>query len=330
MADVRGTNVKIIAVPESAYKTPGSSGELIYFTTFGLVPAQQRAQSQTLAGFRGQARSTEEARNVQGPIGYNIAPESVGLLLKHLIGAPTTTGAGTPYTHEFKPAASGANALPIGLTFEQDFGTAIGGGSRYLRLKGCRFNSGTFTFGASGPQTLQLDAIGADWEKHATSLDGSPTDNGHTEFTSTQLAVRVGTAGSPKSICFNQLTLNWSNDLDTDKYCIGGGGVRNGLPEGFAIVGGSITAFFDHTDVIDLLLSGADTELLITLQRGTGAGTAGNEKLTIEVPNLVFAKTAPTVDGPRGLRVQANFSAHRTTGELGAKFTLLSPIATIT
>lgn len=330
MADVRGSNVRITAVPETAYKTPGTDGERIYFTQFSVTPDQQRENSQTLAGFRGQARSVEGNRNVQGQIGYEMAPESIGLLLKHLIGAPTTTGASAPYTHTFQVGASGANALPIGLTFEEDFGTAIASASRYLQLRGCRFNSGTFTFSPSGFQTLQIDVLGADWLKTNTTLDGTPTDNGHIPFTSTELAVRLGPSGSPKMVCFNQLTLNWANDLDADKFCISGGGVRDGLPEGFAIVGGSITAFFDHEDVIDTLLSGTDTELQVTLSRGTGLGTAGNEKLTITIPNLVFARTGPTIDGPRGLRLQANFSVHRTTGELGVTFTLLSPIATIT
>ena len=40
MADVRGSNVRIVAVPETTYKTPGANGALIYFTSFGVVPDQ--------------------------------------------------------------------------------------------------------------------------------------------------------------------------------------------------------------------------------------------------------------------------------------------------
>lgn len=328
MADVRGSNVRIVAVPETTYKTAGASGARLYFTNFGVAPDQQREQSQTLAGFRGQARSVDGQKNVQGQINYEIAPESVGLLLSHLIGAPTTSGSSAPYTHTFQAAASGANALPVGLTFEEDFGTAIAAASRYLRLKGCRFNNGTFTFSASGFQTLQLDVLGADWEQASTAIDASPTDNGHSSFSVVDLAIRLGPSASPLSVCFNQVTLQWSNDLDPDKFCVSGGGVRDGLAEGFAIVSGSVVAFFDHEDLIDQILSGTDTEMLITLQRGTGAGTAGNEKLTISIPNLVFARTGPTIDGPRGLRLNANFSAHRTSGELGITATLMSPLQT--
>lgn len=329
MADVRGSNVRIVAVPETTYKTPGANGALIYFTSFGVVPDQAREQSQTLSGFRGQARSVDGQRNVQGPIGYEMAPESIGLLLSHLIGAPTTSGASAPYTHVFQAAASGANALPIGLTFEEDFGTAIASASRYLQLRGCRINSGTMTFRPSGFQTIQFDVLGADWLKTNTSLDATPTDNGHTPFSAVELAVRLGPSGSPKSVCFNELTLRWANDLDPDKFCLSGGGVRDGLAEGFAIVDGSVTAFFDHADVIDQILSGTDTELQITLTKGAGTGASiGNEKLTIAIPNLVFARTGPTIDGPRGLRLSANFSVHRTSGELAATATLLSPQAT--
>lgn len=330
MADVRGSNTRVILVPESSYKTPGSSGERLYFTSFGAKPDQQRDQSQTIGGFRGQARSAEGLRNVGGPVGYELAPESVGLLLKHLIGAPTTTGANAPYSHVFQAAANGANALPVGFTVEEDFGTAINAASRYLQLRGMRIGSGSFSFRPSGFQTAQFDLVGADWLKTNTTLDAAPTDNGHTPFTAANLSVRLGPGGSPLTVCFNELNLNWSNDLDTDKFCLNGGGIRAGLAEGFAIVDGSVTAFFDHEDLIDTILGGADTSLEIKLSRGTGVGTAGNESLTIAVPNLVFARTGPTIDGPKGLRLQANFNAHRTTGELGVTATLLSPIATLT
>lgn len=329
MSDVRGSNTRVVAVPETVFKTPGTDGERLYFTQFTVKPDQQRDNSQTLSGYRGQSRSAEGLRNVSGQIGHELAPETAGLLLKNLIGAPTTSGAG-PYTHVFQAANSGANALPIGLTFEEDFGTAIASASRYLQLRGCRFNQGTFTFGPSGFQTLQVDVLGSDWLKTNTALDATPTDPGHIPFTAAELAVRLGPSGSPKSVCFNQLTLNWGNDLDPDKYCISGGGVRDGLGEGFAIVGGSVVAFFDHADVIDTILSGADTELAITLSRGDGLGTAGNESLVIAIPNLVFSRTGPDISGPRGLRLQANFTVHRTTGELGATFTLKNAQATLT
>ena len=329
MADVRGSNVVIQMVPETAYKTPGTTGEQLSVVSCGVVPRQPRVDSNTLSGKRGRARSVTGAKEVAGPVQVEIAPEDIGLILKHLIGAPTTTGVG-PYTHTFQPAASGANALPIGFTLQYNYGSAVASASQFLRLNGCRFSQGTFNFTPNGLQTLQLDAMGADWSQSSTDLDSTPVVLGHTNFESVNLAVVLG-GGSPLNVCFSALSLTINNDLDGDKYCVGAGGVRDGLPEGFAVVTGQATMFFDHEDVIDTLLSGTDTELDITLSRGDGLGSAGNESLVLHIGDLVFEKTAPPVDGPRGLRVQANFTAHRVgTSEIDFTAVLKNAISAIT
>ena len=289
MGDVRGTAVKVQWVPETTYKTPGAVGEQLNVLTCGVRPSRARVRDDTLSGFRGQARTVGGAIDVTGPITGVIAPEDIGILLKNLIGAPTTTGAG-PYTHVFQPASSGANALPVGGTLQYDYGAAIDPASRFLRLFGCRIGQGTFNFTPDGMQTYSLDLTGADWLQHATDLDATPVVRGHTAFEAANLAVVLG-GGSPLNICFNSMSLVVSNDLDTDKRSI---------------------------------------ELQITLSRGTGLGTAGNESLVWHVGDLVFDQTAPVLEGPKGLRLQANFNAHRIgTSEIDFLTTLKNQISAI-
>lgn len=329
MSMVRGTAVKTQIVPETTFKTPGATGEQLSVVSIGVVPDQQRVQSATLSGFRGQARSVAGQNNVSGPISIELAPEDVGIYLKHLIGAPTTTGAG-PYTHVFTPASSGANALPVGFTVQYDYGAAIASASRFLRLNGCRISQGTFNFTPNGTQTLQLDVMGSQFSQSNTDLDATPVVLGHTNWEAVNLTVVVG-GGSPKDLCFNSLSLTFNNDLDPDVFCISGGGVRDSLPEGFVNITGQGVLFFDDEDVIDMILSGADTEIKVTLSRGNGLGSAGNESLEINLANIVFNKTAPPVEGPRGLRVNASFTAHRVGSvEIAATATLKNAMATIT
>ena len=78
------------------------SGELLYFTSFGLQPSQGRSASNILSGFRGRTRGTLAEKSVAGAIATELAAESVCFLLKHLIGTPTTTGASAPFTHAFE------------------------------------------------------------------------------------------------------------------------------------------------------------------------------------------------------------------------------------
>jgi len=51
--------------------------------------------------------------------------------------------------------------------------------------------------------------------------------------------------------------------------------------------------------------------------------------LTFTIPSGAFEIATPTIPGPKGITVQANFSAHRTSGELGITAVLLSPLATV-
>lgn len=329
MAMVRGTVVKVQIVPETTFKTPGATGEQLSVVSCGVVPDQQRVQSATLTGLRGQARSVTGQKNVAGPVSVELAPEDIGLLLKHLVGTPTTSGV-NPYTHVFVPSNTGATVLPVGFTLQYDYGAAIASASRFLRLNGCRISQGTFNFTPNGTQTLQLDVMGSDFSQSNTDLDATPVVLGHTNWESVNLSIVVG-GGAPFNLCFNSLSVTFNNDLDPDVFCVSGGGVRDSLPEGFCNITGQGVLFFDDEDVIDMILGGADTEIDITLSRGDGLGSAGNESLVIHLGDIVFNKTAPPVDGPRGLRVNASFTAHRIgAAEIDAVVTLKNAISAIT
>lgn len=317
---VRGTAVKVGCYNETAFKTVGGSpsGELLYFTSFGLQPSQGRSASNILSGFRGRTRGTLAEKSVAGAIATELAAESVCFLLKHLIGTPTTTGASAPFTHAFE-VGEGAKALPPGASFEIDYGATISGAGRYVHYKGCRINQATFTFTPNGPIVASFEVLGADWAANQVApLDATLTDPGHNSFSATHIGV-VLSDGSTLDVCFNQLTLVWNNDLDDSQYCISAGGVRDSLDEGFVTVSGQVTALFDNAVLLNKILADGDASLVITVQRGTGAGTVGNEKVVFTIPKIAFDVTAPTVTGPRGVTLQANWSAHRESAEIGAK-----------
>jgi hypothetical protein len=329
MGSVKGVSVKVGCFTESSFKTLGGSpsGELLYFRSFGVKPAQARTASEILSGFRGRTRGTLGQKTVAGTIATELAAESICFLLKHLVGAPATTGAG-PYEHVYE-VGDGAKALPPGAAFEIDYGAVITGAGRRIHYKGCRINQATFTFTPSGPVACSFEVLGADWDGTLTDpLDASLTDPGHNSFSAAHVAV-VLSDGSAVDVCFNQLTLVWSNDLDDSQYCISGGGVRDALDEGFVSVGGAVTALFDNAALLNKILADGDCSLVITIQRGSGDGSTGNEKVVFTVPAIAFDVTAPEVTGPRGVTLQANWSAHRASGEIGAKVQVFNARATV-
>ena len=66
-----------------------------------------------------------------------------------------------------------------------------------------------------------------------------------------------------------------------------------------------------------------ESALKIMLSNGIGDGTAGNEYLDFNIPNLFYDFKTPPVPGPKGLSVDLNWSAHYAPGsDLAASATL--------
>ncbi|MEN6538928.1 MAG: phage tail tube protein [Mizugakiibacter sp.] len=329
MSQVTGVRTRLAGFTETTYgQIPGTpAGLVLPFVQNGVRAQMQREQDATIDGFRGQPRSVPGNRDINGTVQVNVAPGSIGWWLQHLIGVPTTTGAAVPYTHTFAPAASGANALPPGFTLEEDLGSAFTAASRYIRYQGCRIAQMQLTLAPSGFLTASIDVRGADYSRSATALDATLTDNGHKAFPAMSAALSVN-AGAV-TVKMTQFQLTYSNDLDDTNYTIGGNGVRGSMPEGFALVTGQTEFLLEDSNYLDLVLGDSDVSFDLSLQHGVGDGTAGNEKLTISIPAAVNELVTPQINGPRGVRLQANFNAFRTSGEIGVQAVLLSPLAII-
>ena len=329
MGKASGALTRITAFTEATFNTtPGSpDGRLLAVQSFGVRADEARVDDPTLSGYRGKARSVADKRNVAGPVPISVAPEDIGFWLTHLLGKPTTTGAG-PYTHTFAIDPAGAGALPEGMLVEVDYGSGIGTPGRYVRYSGLRINQGVLNLPNSGPPTLALDLVGANYDATPTAvLDATPTDAGHGAWSAKQIAIELDDGATTAD--FESLAITFGNDLDTERFKVGGGGVRMDIPEGFAIVSGQGVVYFNGEALMNKALSDTDAKIKVTLSRGDGLGAAGNESLEITIPLAVFAANTPAVDGPRGLKLQANFTAHRDTGELGITAVLKSPLATV-
>ncbi|HET6805324.1 MAG TPA: phage tail tube protein [Frateuria sp.] len=329
MPQVRGSNVRLIGVTDDSFATPPASPSAVIlpFVQNNVKADQQRDTDDTISGFRGAARSVAGNRTVGGTLQVNAAPQTIGFLLKHLLGAPTSTTATGVTTHVFGVAASGASALPPSFTLESDLGAAFTAASRYVRLTGCRIAQAQFAVGPSGFMQVTPTITGSGYSKSGTPLDASPDDTGHAAFSTLTASLVFGGGALPLDV--TKLDFTIGNNLDEDTYVIGGNGNRGDLPEGLLTVSGTVEALLKDSGLLDAALADTDSSLVLTLTRGTGDGTDGNESLEINIPALVFATTTPTVPGPKGVRLQASFTGHRTTGEIGVTATLKTPLATI-
>jgi hypothetical protein len=329
MGNATGALSKIGAFTETAYNTtPGTpNGRLVAAQQFSLRANEDRENDPTLSGFRGMTRSVAGTRTVSGAAQLSLAPETIGFWLAHLIGKPTVSGTG-PYTHSFAVDPTGAGALPAGMLFEVDYGAGITAPGRYVRYSGCRINQAVFDFPTKGFPSAQIDVLGADFDATAVApLDATLTDTGHSAWSAKQIVAEFDDGAL--QICLDALKITIGNDLDADRYCVGNGGVRHDLPEGFFQVSGEASAYFDTADLMNKALDDTDGKIVITLSRGDGLGSAGNESLVLTIPHLVFAANTPPIDGPRGLKLQANFTGHRTTGEIAVTAVLKNALSTV-
>ena len=305
MAQARGTQTTIALYEESTYNTTPATpaGQKLYVTNFGVSASQNLIDSGTLQANRSRARPVQGNINVSGSIGFELHAESMGTILKHLMGTNATTGAG-PYVHTMD-----LGDLPVGLQIEKDHGSAISGSGRFELFTGCRIGGATFSFPAEGYCTASLDVMGANSTLGTATIDNDATldDNGCTPFSSFLGSIEEGGA----SIAYVQSAeIRIDNGLDGSIYAFGGAGVKRALPEGFSTVTGSITALFESAALLTKAIAGTESSLLITLSRGTGAGSAGNEFISFEVQQLMFERTSPTIDGPNGILLTLPFKAY--------------------
>lgn len=322
MPQARGSQTVFALYEETTYKTtPGvPDGKKLYLVSCGVQAQQNRINPNTLTGSRERSAPSAGNINVGGSMTMELSAQSMGTPLKHMMGANTTTGAG-PYTHTMT-----LGDLPVGFILEKDFGSNISGSGRVQYYNGCRIARGTFNFPQEGYCTGQFDIIGAKETAASAALDATLTDNGHTSFSAFSATIQEG-GGAIATV--TQASIVVDNELDESVFCVGAAGERSALPEGFATVSGSITALFDSATLLNKAINGTETSLKITLSRGTGLGSAGNESMEFFVQQMLYERVSPPIEGPGGILITLPFKAYYTSPNSALKITLKNAVATI-
>lgn len=322
---VLGSAVRVALYDEVTYKTSAglTLGMLGYFTECGLAAQRNAVQSNTISASRSRSQPGAGNLDISGSYNMELAPQHVGFWLRHILGAPTTTGASAPYTHTFRPAT-----LPVGLLVEKNWVPA-GMTSKVEHFLGCRVADATFDVPQEGACTLSVNLQGAKYTITTAPLDATLADPGHTGWFAPDVTVNI--AGSSSLIC-KSANIKITNNLETDRYTLGTAGERVDCPEGFADVTGSVTAIVDttlFTAFIDKANARTDTtlEIIYTFGAGTGA-SAGNEKLSLKLDHALIDLASPPINSPGGMEVAFTFNAFKSGAtDKGLVAVLLSPLA---
>ncbi|WP_025324503.1 phage tail tube protein [Deferrisoma camini] len=299
-------NLKLLMVEETTWGTKptitAGDSVRIPFDTESLGASQERQQNPHLKGDRNPARGVLGRVDAGGDISCKLNGLDHGLLLKALLGSVTTTGTG-PYTHTFKIGSS----LPS-FTIEKGFAD-IG---QYFVLTGFKCASARFALNPDGFFDLSTTWMGKGEDASspaASSMDSAPTERTDAVFSMTD-ANMVIQEGGANIATLTGLEFSYENGLDGNVYTLANQGQRGALPAGAVRITGELTALFEDVSLYNKAKNSTETSIAITLQRGDGSGSAGNEKLQLFLDEILFGKAIPKAEGPAGVLLKLPFEAY--------------------
>jgi hypothetical protein len=323
MAQAQGIDLVAAIYEESTYGVePGSpAGKRLHLTRFGLEPSRNELESATLHPARAMPKPSAGNYNVAGDLVAEIGAEWAGTLLKHSIGPVTTSGAG-PYSHEIK-----IGALPVGLTVERDHGAALAGSGRFERFNGCRVGSWEVNVPVEGYVLYTVSLVGRDSAPYSAALDASYDDPGHTPFTSFDVSL-IEEGGSGIAYV-ESARIRCANNLDESLFALGGGGKRRALTAGKAPITGELVLLLESYALIQKARDRTPTSFQLTLSRGDGLGSAGNESIDFLVEQALLELRGTPVEGDAGIKVTLPFRAYRDGADNGLVATVKNAVATV-
>ena len=245
-----------------------------------------------------------QADNAGGTFSIEASYNSMGILLKHLMGTVTKTGTSSPFTHAYTIA----DDVPTGLTIENVRGT---GTSEVL--EGCRLNSGTFAVSAGGVMTCEFDVIAETGSATPRVAAGTPN------FSATDAPILHSHAGqlswNSASYDLIDLSLTVNNALAVRQH-LGSAVTKQPLRSDFQSVEMSVTVEVEDQLYADFI-SDVESDCSITF-------TSGAKTFTIEVQNAYLSTVSDPVSDANIVRQSLNFIGQSDGTNEGCKLTVVN------
>lgn len=317
-ANVTGATV-LAVMQNKVNSTPGTIDIVDGVGTFSNAPTTPAIGHLVLYGTNKAAwiktvNSTTEVV-LRGPAGINVIEDVEDAAVEFV-------GVSSYKTHMFiiDPTASVPSfATEVGFT---DMTTPF-----YDVFTGCKLNTIDFEVGGDGELTATETITAADDNPASadngggtTAYDASPAETAVPVFT-TRFEQRHAYAyeGGVAATNITTFKLTLTNNLDTTSFVVGGGGVRDDLPEGKFGVSGSINALFKNVSTLNKAKNGTVTSLRVGFTRD-------NYTLDFNMPEVEFQDTTPEIQGPSGIRLPLDFQGYKATSQSAVIVTLTTDI----
>ena len=299
MADpvARGYKTQCLMDYESVFGTLPDAGDragvILPINSFGLNVSRNKNSAQTLTGRRDPVEPFDGNTEVTGDVVVPVDVTAFGYWLKLLLGAPTTTGSGAPYTHVFKVS----DTTPSGIV-QCTYGTAT---TSYGLFSGVKCSSMSMTVGGDEELTATFSLAGRDATYSTTDYDSNASLVTLKRLNNFQATLKKDSVAF--ATC-TQVDFTIDNGLDTSIRTIGGQGMVYDIPEGIMSVTGTMNCLF--TDTTLLAAAKASTEMALELAIAIDASNS----LTFKFPEVQLQYQGPTVDGPTGIMAEFPFVAY--------------------
>lgn len=287
MTVARGYKAATVIDFESKYNTTPAvkAGFKLPINKNELENKQTLIDSETITGTRNTVQSSLGRKSVDGNITIPADYKAIGVWLKALFGAPTTSGSAVPYTHKFKISDNQPSFL-----VEKAFPDT----GKYIVYSGCKINTAQFAFGEDNEMVVELAIMGAARTIASAAYNAAATEIKKLPISQNHTYVKIGGTES-KIVKSGDFTLD--GGLDGDQYVVGGGGVRGDIPEGLFKATGNITALFTDTAMMALADAGTKTSLEI------GFKLDANTQLVFLFPEVQIEPHDAPISGPAGVNV---------------------------
>ena len=293
-----GSKTKTFIAFESTYgEKPADAASKsvdIYFNTNGVQASQNTTNPSTIRGNRNPVEPIMGNIDVAGDIVVPLDYSAFGYWLKAVFGAPSSnavSGKDGYYQHVFKIGDTQPS-----FTLEKAF-PGIG---QYLQYVGCKASKLSLSIGGDGEITATISVMGAKESVESETMATTPVEPAFNRANNFQSSIKIGNEIEAKGTSFS---MDIDMGLDGDSYCIGSQGYRTAACEGIVSCSGTLEAFFADAKYITMADANTETSAEVSL-------ASGDYSLSIKFPEIKFARTSPSIDGPTGIKQSLNYNAY--------------------
>lgn len=289
-----GAKTSTLLIPEDEYgvipENAGTRAVLLPFNSNAVSVSQNTTAPETIRGNRNPVEAIKGNVDVAGDIVAPVDYICFGNWLAASLGNPVTTAVAGQHKHVFKVK----DAQPS-FTLEKVFPGIV----QYIRSVGCKVSTLALSIGGDGELTATVTVMGKNESIEGETISAAPSKPEMKRAQNFQAKLKIG--GEEVGIA-TSFSLNLDFGLDGDTYAIGSNGFRKAICEGLVTASGDIEAFFEDDTYLALAEADAKTSAELILSDGT-------RELGILLPEIKFARTSPSIDGPAGVKQNLSYNA---------------------